>query len=90
MAGADTPVEEVDAAAEAYDCDLIALSATLPSQRHALISYLREREIEIPVLIGGSAVRDQDDALAIGAAGVAKTLTDGLLFARRIVGLPAV
>lgn len=90
MAGADTPVEEVDAAAEAYDCDLIALSATLPSQRHALISYLREREIELPVLIGGSAVRDQDDALAIGAAGVAKTLTDGLLFARRIVGLPAV
>ena len=89
LAGADTPTEEVDVTAEAYRCDLIALSATLPSQRHSVVSYLRERENSIPVLLGGAAVHHEQDALAIGAAGCAKTLAEGVKSARRIVGLAA-
>ncbi len=88
LAGADTPADEIDVAAEAYGCDLIALSATLPSQRHGLVSYLRARELSIPVLLGGAAVRDEADALAIGAAGFAATLAAGVVNARQIVGLP--
>ncbi len=87
LAGADTPTEEIDVTAEAYHCDLIALSATLPSQRHPLINYLRERELSIPVLLGGAAVRDGEDALAIGGSGFAQTLAEGMSNARRIVGL---
>jgi methanogenic corrinoid protein MtbC1 len=88
LAGADTPGDEIDVAAEAYDCDLIALSATLPAQRHGLISYLRDRELTIPVLVGGGAVRNEADALKIGAAGYAPTLAAGVTSARRLVELP--
>ncbi|MEM8713434.1 MAG: cobalamin B12-binding domain-containing protein, partial [Planctomycetota bacterium] len=87
LAGADTPTEEIDATAEGYDCDLIALSATLPSQRYALVSYLGSRDGTIPILVGGSAVTGLDDALAIGAEGYAENLPAGLVAARELVDL---
>lgn len=87
LAGADTPTDEVDVTAEGYACDLIALSATLPSQRFVLSSYLSQRQSSIPVLVGGAAVRGEDDAKAIGAQGFARSLTEGIAAARRLVGL---
>lgn len=87
LAGADTPIEEIDATAEGYDCDLIALSATLTSQRYALSTYLARRSSRIPVLVGGSAVRDEGDATKLGASGFAKDLVEGSARARALVGL---
>lgn len=87
LAGADTPTEEIDAAAESYDCDLIALSATLASQRYALSSYLARRTSGIPVLVGGAAIRGADDAARLGAAGFAQDLVSGVDVARGLVGL---
>lgn len=87
LSGADTPADEIDATAEAYGCDLIALSATLASQRTALLRYLEERVGGAPVLVGGSAVHGVDDAKAIGASGYAPDLAAGVTVARRLVGL---
>lgn len=87
LAGADTPIDEVDATAEGYRCDLIALSATQPSQRFALSSYLAKRSSKLPVLLGGSALRSEDDARNLGASGFAANLETGLEVASRLVGL---
>lgn len=87
LAGADTPTEEVDVTAEGYECDLIALSASLPAQRYALSNYLSKRLSSIPVLVGGAAVRNEEDAKAIGAQGFARSLTEGVAAARSLVGL---
>jgi len=89
LAGADTPTEEVDVTAAGYECDLIALSATLPSQRYALSSYLSRRDSEIPVMVGGAAVRGEKDAKAMGARGFAISLSRGVTVARKLVGLDA-
>ena len=86
LAGADTPIEEIDVTAEGYDCDLIALSATLTSQRYALSSYLSRRTSEVPVLVGGAAVRDVEDALRLGASGYARDLVEGVARAEELVG----
>ena len=40
------------------------------------------------MLVGGLAVRDGEDAVAIGAAGFAETLGTSVVSARKIVGLP--
>lgn len=87
LAGADTPIEEIDATAEGYACDLIALSATLTSQRYALSSYLARRESTVPVLVGGAAVRDEEDATRLGASGYARDLVEGVARAESLVGL---
>ncbi len=87
LAGADTPTEEIDVTAGGYECDLIALSATLPSQRYALSAYLSTRTSDIPVLAGGSAVRSEEDARSLGAHGFAKNLPEGVRAARRLVQL---
>ncbi|WP_419190317.1 cobalamin B12-binding domain-containing protein [Saltatorellus ferox] len=87
LAGADTPADEIDATAASYDCDVIAISATLPSQRATLSSYLRARDASIPVLVGGAAVRDAADAKTMGADAFATTLADGVRVARELVGL---
>lgn len=87
LAGADTPANELDVTAAAYNCDLIALSATLVAQRYALSSYLGDRSGEIPVLVGGAAVRGEEDALKLGAQGFAPDLVQGLGAARALVGL---
>ena len=87
LAGADTPIEEIDVTAEGYECDLIALSATLTSQRYALSSYLSRRTSEVPVLVGGAAVRDVEDALRLGASGYARDLVEGVARAEELVGL---
>lgn len=87
LAGADTPIEEIDVTAEGYECDLIALSATLTSQRYALSSYLSRRTSELPVLVGGAAVRNAEDALRLGASGFARDLVEGVTRAEELVGL---
>ena len=87
LAGADTPIEEIDITAEGYECDLIAVSATLTSQRYALSSYLSRRTSKCPVLVGGAAVRDVEDALRLGAAGFARDLVEGVKCAEELVGL---
>lgn len=87
LAGADTPADELDVTAEAYKCDLIALSATLVAQRYALSNYLGGRDSELPVLVGGAAVRGEADALKLGANGFAADLVNGLQVARSLVGL---
>lgn len=87
LAGADTPIEEIDITAEGYECDLIAVSATLTSQRYALSSYLARRTSKCPVLVGGAAVRDAEDALRLGAAGFARNLVEGIKCAEELVGL---
>lgn len=87
LAGADVPTEEIEASAEGYECDLIAMSATLNSQRHALSSFLSRRTSDIPVLVGGAAVRGQDDATKLGAQGYASDLERAVDRARELVGL---
>ncbi|MEM6569593.1 MAG: cobalamin-dependent protein [Planctomycetota bacterium] len=87
LAGADTPADEIDATAEGYDCDLVAVSATLSSQRHALARYLAHRQSTLPVLIGGAAIKSEDDAVQLGAHGYAPDLTQGIALARKLVGL---
>jgi len=88
LAGADVPTEEIEASAEGYECDLIALSATLNSQRHSLSSFLARRESDIPVLVGGAALRGEDDAKKLGADGYASDLERAVDRARELVGLP--
>lgn len=89
LAGADTPTDEINATAEGYQCDLIALSATLVSQRYALATYLARDDKQLPVLVGGAAVKDEKDAAAMGAQGYASDLAAGLRVARELVGLPS-
>lgn len=87
LAGADTPADEIDATAAAYGCDLIAVSATLVAQRYALTSYLATRTCVIPVLVGGAALRSEEDAKNLGADGFATDLINGVRSARDLVGL---
>ncbi|MFT5735201.1 MAG: methanogenic corrinoid protein MtbC1 [Planctomycetota bacterium] len=85
LSGADTPIDEIDATAEGYQCQVIALSATLPGQRPALIRYLQDRKSSIPVVVGGAAIRSADDAKAIGAHGYAPNLAAGVGAVRALV-----
>ncbi|MEM9380841.1 MAG: cobalamin-dependent protein [Planctomycetota bacterium] len=87
LAGADTPADEIDATAEGYECDLVAVSATLSSQRHALATYLAKRESSLPVLVGGAAIKGEEDAVHLGADGFAPDLAEGVERARQLVGL---
>lgn len=87
LAGADTPADEIDATAAAYECDVIAVSATLVAQRYALTSYLGSRDSTIPVLVGGAALRSEEDAKKLGADGFATDLINGVQSARMLVGL---
>ena len=87
LAGADTPADEIDVTAAAYGCDLIAVSATLVAQRYALSSYLGARDSDIPVLVGGAALRGEEDALRLGANGFATDLVNGVQSARALVDL---
>ena len=87
LSGADTPMEESDPTALGYECDLIALSATMNSQRHAMAECFANRSSGVPVLVGGAAVRDSADARTLGADGFAGNLADGLAQARALVGL---
>jgi len=87
LAGADTPADEIDVTAAAYGCDLIAVSATLVAQRYALSSYLGARDSDIPVLVGGAALRGEEDAIRLGANGFATDLVNGVQSARALVDL---
>ena len=88
LAGADTPADEIDATAAAYECDVIAVSATLVAQRYALTSYLGSRDSTIPVLVGGAALRSEEGRQeARGPTGFATDLINGVQSARMLVGL---
>lgn len=83
-AGANTPIEEIEDAAQAYQCDLIALSATLIPQRSVLARFLESRSSTIPVMIGGRAIRNEEDAARLGADAFSPDLASGAARAKEL------
>lgn len=70
--GADAPVEAFADACHDRDRLLaVGICATLPNDDAiaAAITHLRERGFDVPVLVGGAGVRDQEHARHLGADG---------------------
>jgi len=90
VAGADTPALDIARAASTFRSALVILSATLPSQRHALrltMADLRAAPgFEAPILVGGGALPDAAMAASVGAEGYAATLSRAVVEARRLIG----
>jgi excisionase family DNA binding protein len=86
--GADLPSEEfLDAAAGVDSLTAVVISASssinLDTARD-LVSALKER-LEVPVLIGGVAIRDAAHALSLGADAFAATAPEAVAWARSLV-----
>ncbi len=91
--GADLPGADLLGAAVSFEVDLVALSATLETQRRRIaeaILVLREGGCTLPVLVGGSAfMGDEATWRNAGADAFAEDATAAVQTGRRLVGLPA-
>ena len=90
--GSGLPVEDVAWAAEAYQAELVLLSATLPRHVPALgeaIQRLRLLDRPVSVLVGGPAFTGHGEAArAIDADALADSARDVTIKARALVDLP--
>lgn len=89
--GANTPAEDILQVSLRFDADLIALGATLATQREAVgatCALLREHRAETPILVGGTAFSRGDDSWErLGAQACATNPVHALEAGRRLVGL---
>lgn len=89
--GANTPAEDILQVSARFDADLIALGATLATQREAVGStcaLLREHRPSTPILVGGTAFALTDDGWSrLGAQAHAADPAEALAQGRRLVGL---
>ena len=89
--GADTPAEDVALLCERADADLLALSATIATQREAAaltIERVRASRPEQLVLVGGEAFGENDQLWRrIGANARARNGGDAVLLSAELCGL---
>lgn len=89
--GADTPVEEIVRLSTRFDADLVALGATIGTQRQAIartIAALKATRPGRPVLVGGAAFEGGDDLWRrIGADARATSARDAVKLGRELAGL---
>jgi methanogenic corrinoid protein MtbC1 len=89
--GADTPVEELVRLSLLFDADLVALGATLGTQRQAIARTIAALKTARPgqrVLVGGAAFTGGDDLWRrIGADAHASSARDAVKLGRALAGL---
>lgn len=89
--GADVPAEDLLGAIQAFEADLLALSASLPAQIPEMITSVRQVRDKAPkvrILVGGGALAAADDLWqSMGAHAWAANADDAVAQGARLVGL---
>ncbi|MCR4923442.1 MAG: homocysteine S-methyltransferase family protein [Lachnospiraceae bacterium] len=87
--GKDVPGEDIIAAAEKYDADIIALSAlmtTTMTQMETVVNMAREKKLKAKIIIGG-AVTTGDYCELIGADGHSKDAQEAVILVQKLMKL---
>ena len=88
--GADVPAQELAAFAADRNPDVVALSVVLPENLGGAqegIAAAKNAAGNVPVLLGGPAIRDALHARQLGADGFAADASQALEIARRLAGI---